>query len=128
MDFKTLEKLGGKITEVSATYSRKMWSNEVGTIGGDYGATAQIVDGADPEAVIRGLSVWLKEVAKAELKESFQAIIAPKTETPKPVEADATTIPPNWCPIHGVEMKQYEKGGSKWYSHKLDDGSWCKGK
>lgn len=31
------------------------------------------------------------------------------------------------CPIHNVAMRQYQKNGRVWYSHKLDDGSWCKG-
>lgn len=31
------------------------------------------------------------------------------------------------CPIHGVEMKRWEKDGRIWYSHKVDDG-WCTGK
>ena len=32
------------------------------------------------------------------------------------------------CPIHGCQMKRYEKEGKSWYSHKLDDGSWCYGR
>jgi len=31
------------------------------------------------------------------------------------------------CSIHGVEMGRHEKGGDTWYSHRLADGSWCKG-
>ena len=31
------------------------------------------------------------------------------------------------CPIHQVEMKHFEKNNKSWYSHKLDDGSWCNG-
>jgi len=32
------------------------------------------------------------------------------------------------CPIHEVEMKKHEKEGETWWSHKLDDGTWCNGK
>ena len=32
------------------------------------------------------------------------------------------------CPIHQVEMRRYEKDGRFWYSHKLEEGGWCKGK
>ena len=32
------------------------------------------------------------------------------------------------CPIHQCWMKRYEKEGKTWFSHKLDDGSWCYGK
>jgi hypothetical protein len=31
------------------------------------------------------------------------------------------------CPIHQVDMKHFEKNGKSWFSHKLDDGSWCSG-
>jgi len=34
---------------------------------------------------------------------------------------------PDWCAIHGVQMKRHEKGGQVWYSHKTPDGSWCRG-
>jgi len=32
------------------------------------------------------------------------------------------------CPIHKCDMKSYEKDGRTWYSHKLEDGTWCRGK
>lgn len=32
------------------------------------------------------------------------------------------------CKIHGEPMTLHTKGSSKWYSHKLEDGSWCRGK
>jgi len=32
------------------------------------------------------------------------------------------------CPIHQCQMNHYEKEGKSWFSHKLDDGSWCYGK
>jgi hypothetical protein len=32
------------------------------------------------------------------------------------------------CPIHQCNMKKFEKDGRSWYSHKADDGKWCKGK
>ena len=32
------------------------------------------------------------------------------------------------CPIHQSWMKRYEKEGKTWFSHKLEDGSWCYGK
>lgn len=30
--------------------------------------------------------------------------------------------------IHGEPMQRYEKDGRTWYSHRLWDGHWCKGK
>jgi hypothetical protein len=32
------------------------------------------------------------------------------------------------CPIHQCEMKRYEKDGRSWYSHKLENGLWCRGR
>ena len=32
------------------------------------------------------------------------------------------------CPIHPCEMKRYEKDGRAWFSHKLPDGGWCRGR
>jgi len=31
------------------------------------------------------------------------------------------------CPIHNAEMRKREKDGQVWYSHKLADGSYCRG-
>ena len=31
------------------------------------------------------------------------------------------------CPIHNVPMREWKKDGRKWFSHKLADGTWCKG-
>lgn len=31
------------------------------------------------------------------------------------------------CPIHRCQMKSYQRDGKSWFSHKLDDGSWCNG-
>jgi hypothetical protein len=35
---------------------------------------------------------------------------------------------PAWCSIHGCEMQKHEKDGKYWYSHRLESGSYCKGK
>ncbi len=32
------------------------------------------------------------------------------------------------CELHNAEMKKHEKDGQVWYSHKLADGNYCKGK
>jgi hypothetical protein len=45
---------------------------------------------------------------------------APAPETP------ATGLPV--CPIHGTFLQRFEREGRTWHSHKLADGSWCKGK
>jgi len=32
------------------------------------------------------------------------------------------------CQIHKCQMKRYEKDGKVWFSHKLENGSWCYGR
>lgn len=32
------------------------------------------------------------------------------------------------CPVHGAPMRAYQNGKGAWHSHKLDDGTWCRGK
>jgi hypothetical protein len=34
---------------------------------------------------------------------------------------------PSWCKIHDEQMKQWDKDGRTWFSHKVGD-DWCKGK
>jgi hypothetical protein len=34
---------------------------------------------------------------------------------------------PAWCPIHEMEMKEWNKNGKVWFSHKTAEG-WCSGK
>jgi hypothetical protein len=33
-----------------------------------------------------------------------------------------------WCQAHQVQMPRNAKDGRSWYSHRAEDGSWCKGK
>lgn len=32
-----------------------------------------------------------------------------------------------WCPIHQCALYRREKDGKVWYSHRLDEGGWCRG-
>lgn len=54
--------------------------------------------------------------------------ISPKEEKQEePPEEEKAAGPTVFCSVHGVPMKRREKDGSVWYSHRLGDGSWCKG-
>jgi hypothetical protein len=44
-------------------------------------------------------------------------------ETPEP-----DTKPEGWCPIHQVQMKRYSNQKGAWWSHRLENGKWCRGK
>jgi hypothetical protein len=35
---------------------------------------------------------------------------------------------PGWCAKHSLQMTQNHKNGRSWWSHRLADGTWCKGK
>ena len=50
---------------------------------------------------------------------------------PAPPALEPTTdTDPSWCPKHQVTMRSHEGNarGPGWFSHKLADGSYCKGK
>jgi len=54
-----------------------------------------------------------------------------KNATPKPTETKAEGKPEEIeCPIHPNVFATLKTGkdGAQWYSHKLDDGSWCNAK
>jgi hypothetical protein len=49
----------------------------------------------------------------------------------KPQEApklDNGQPDPAWCTIHGEAMSRREKDGKVWYSHKIGENEYCKGK
>ncbi len=64
---------------------------------------------------------WLEE--NGALASGF----TPKIEPTKPQEPQEQTDK-GYCPIHKVQMTRFTKDNRVWYSHRLEDGSWCKGK
>src|SRR5262249_46460983 len=72
--------------------------------------TLRGVDFASVKAQVEQASAWLKEQAPAQ----------PPTQSP--------AHPEGWCSKHGVQMHQNHKEGRSWWSHKMADGQWCKGK
>jgi hypothetical protein len=49
--------------------------------------------------------------------------------TPEPPQAEPEPEPPaDWCAIHGVTMALRRNAQGSWYSHRLPDGSYCKGR
>jgi hypothetical protein len=42
--------------------------------------------------------------------------------------SEPTTPPEGWCPIHQVQMKRYSNQKGTWWSHRLENGKWCRGK
>ena len=63
-----------------------------------------------------------KKLAELDCKPIFGKNAA--TPAAKPVDAEHPETKP--CPVHpGMNLNRKEKDGKIWYSHKLDDGSWC---
>lgn len=53
----------------------------------------------------------------------------PAGQYPAPVATlDNGAADPGWCQIHQCTMTRREREGKAWYSHKVADGTWCKGK
>ena len=45
-----------------------------------------------------------------------------------PQAAPEPETPADWCAIHGVTMALRSNAQGSWYSHRLTDGSYCKGR
>lgn len=73
-----------------------------------------------------GVEVLQKaQAALAKLGESGCAPIHnPQISSAKGTQPKAEKV---MCPIHNVPMREWKKDSRTWYSHKLEDGSWCKG-
>jgi hypothetical protein len=77
--------------------------------------TLRGVDFASVKAQVEQASEWLK----------VQALAQP----PKQGTGNADRWErPGWCSKHGMQMRQNHKDGRSWWSHRLADGTWCKGK
>jgi hypothetical protein len=74
----------------------------------------------------RQVQVTLRDTDEARLLTRLTALLAQY-----PVEQAAGSqgeTREGWCPVHQVQMRRSEKDGRSWWSHKAEDGSWCKGK
>lgn len=97
-----------------------------------YRCTWTLAD-ADAKALVRraqALLTWLRQNGFGPVAPEPQAqaeAAAPAPAKPAPLLPDGTPDPA-WCPVHGVAMARRERDGQVWYSHKLPDGTYCKGK
>jgi hypothetical protein len=72
--------------------------------------TLRGVDFASVKAQVEQASEWLR------------------VQTPAQPPTQGTEQPEGWCNKHGVQMRRNHKNGRSWWSHRLADGTWCKGK
>jgi len=79
------------------------------------------LDGVEALMTVRGQSA-------AEFQANLQAIRG-LLDAPQPAPAArVSSQDKGWCAKHAVQRRQTTKQGRSWYSHRLADGTWCKGK
>ncbi|HEY5865856.1 MAG TPA: hypothetical protein VI542_09980 [Candidatus Tectomicrobia bacterium] len=74
----------------------------------------------------RQVQVTLRDTDEARLLSRLTALLALYPLEPAAASQSATRE--GWCQVHQVQMHRNEKDGRSWWSHKVEDGSWGKGK
>ena len=70
----------------------------------------------------------LRDTDEARLAARLDALLA-RYPVPQPApQPPPQGQGPEWCSTHGVQMTQSHKDGRSWWSHRLENGSWCKGR
>jgi hypothetical protein len=80
--------------------------------------TLRGVDFASVKAQVEQASEWL----------SVQAPAQPATQPPSQGTVQRAHDDSPYCHAHSAVLKRYERNGQVWYSHKLANGQWCRGK
>jgi hypothetical protein len=73
----------------------------------------------------RQVQLTLRDQDEGRLLSRLEALLL---RFPVTDDSQASEPPEGWCPIHQVQMKRFTKGTQSWWSHKLADGAWCKGR
>jgi hypothetical protein len=85
----------------------------------------------------RQVQLTLRDLDEARLLVRLQAVLAqyPVSDAPAPPlspqqhHAAAINRPTvGFCQVHSVQMIENEKNGQRWYSHRLPEGGFCKGR
>ena len=90
-----------------------------------------VIDGHRVQVTVRGHSLAgvLTEIRTVLAQFPAEAKTA---QPPTPPQAPAATPEPSGmkpCPVHTGELMQLNtKNGQQWHSHRLADGTWCKGR
>jgi hypothetical protein len=61
------------------------------------------------------------------LMQRFPVEAEPPQAPQTPAAADTPTTPEGWCATHGVQMRLNRNDKGAWWSHRLADGTWCRG-
>jgi hypothetical protein len=71
----------------------------------------------------RKVQVTLRDEDEGRLLQRLETLLLRFPTDEKPQE-----LPEGWCSIHQVQMTHHNNGKGSWWSHRLNDGHWCKGK
>jgi hypothetical protein len=74
----------------------------------------------------RQVQVTLRDTDEIRLLARLEALLK-QYPAVQPVP-QSTERQQGWCVVHKTHMRQTTKHGRSWFSHKLPDGRWCKGK
>jgi hypothetical protein len=80
--------------------------------------TLRGVDFASVKAQVEQASQWLRVQVPAQ----------PPTQPPRQGKTQSAHEDSPYCHAHKAVLKRYERNGQVWYSHKLANGQWCRGK
>ena len=80
--------------------------------------TLRGVDFASVKAQVEQAAEWL----------SVQAPVLPPPQPPGRDKTQHAHEDSPYCHAHKATLKRYERNGQVWYSHKLANGQWCRGK
>ncbi len=117
-----------KVSEAPASCCLK-W--RVGTIELMY--TARGATDAELQPRITALLPWLQALVSEVQAHAARQTEAPAADQgpPAPPAAGAPPVPASppedWCPVHQVRMGRHSNATGTWYSHRLGDGTYCKG-
>jgi hypothetical protein len=84
----------------------------------------------------RQVQVTLRDTDETRLLERLAAILrqypvlpSASAKNPRSPSGETSDIGSHdWCALHNCAMKENEKDGRRWFSHKMADGQWCKGR
>jgi hypothetical protein len=74
------------------------------------------------------VQLTLRDSDEGRLLERLQAVLA-RYPAPEPPQASAPSPGQDWCAVHNTALHlNHGKDGRTWYSHKLSEGGFCKGR
>jgi hypothetical protein len=73
----------------------------------------------------RPVQVTLRGHDEGEVLSRLEALL--QRYPPQQPPPQASSQGEGWCAVHNCTMQENVKHGQRWFSHKKEDGSWCKG-